>query len=316
MFRSPFSAATIPIIAAGLLAAACGGPAAPDRTADGRIRVAAGFYPLAELAESIGGDAVDVENLTPAGSEAHDLELSPSQVDAVLDADLVVLLAGGFQPAIEAAAERRDGPTLMLGSDVAPGEAGESDDDESEGQDGAAETEPGDPHVWLDPREFADMAIELGEALAGLTPRAATGVERRAREYADRLKSLDAEFEQGLKRCERRVFVTTHAAFRYLAAAYELEQQAIAGLDPASEPDPGRMAALVDLLTESGATSVFVEPLAPSGAADVLAREARVEVRRLDPLESLTAAQVEAEADYFSVMRANLAALRAGLECL
>ena len=35
----------------------------------------------------------------------------------------------------------------------------------------------------------------------------------------------------------------------------------------------------------------------------------------LDPLEGLTSAEVDAGADYFTVMRANLAALRRALGC-
>src|SRR5688500_13507532 len=98
-----FRRSTALIIACAALLSAC----APQRQGVGEgtqgITVVAGFYPLAELAHEIGGDRVEVINLTPAGAEAHDLELTPSQVDAVLDADLVLLVGGGFQPALEQA---------------------------------------------------------------------------------------------------------------------------------------------------------------------------------------------------------------------
>ena len=74
----------------------------------------AAFYPVAYAAQRVGGDRVDVTNLTPAGAEPHDLELNPDQIDKVLDADLVVDLGQGFQPAVEKAAEQRDGPTVSL----------------------------------------------------------------------------------------------------------------------------------------------------------------------------------------------------------
>jgi ABC-type Zn uptake system ZnuABC Zn-binding protein ZnuA len=72
----------------------------------------AAFYPVAYAAQRVGGDRVDVTNLTPAGAEPHDLELNPDQIDKILDADLVVDLGQGFQPAVEKAAGERDGPTV------------------------------------------------------------------------------------------------------------------------------------------------------------------------------------------------------------
>ena len=58
----------------------------------------AAFYPLAFAAEQITGGSVDVRNLTPAGAEPHDLELTPRDVRAVHDATLVLYLGDGFMP--------------------------------------------------------------------------------------------------------------------------------------------------------------------------------------------------------------------------
>lgn len=311
------------IIAGFTMAVLLGACAAPDgdqpaRSGGEPLQVVAGFYPLAEAVRQVGGPEVQVTNLTPAGAEAHDLELTPSQVDLVLDADLVVVLGGGFQPALEAAVEGRDGPTLRVGIGTHPegeeeADAHAAEEDPDAGHDHASAGE-NDPHVWLDPREFAEMAEQIGESLAGLSGEAAS-IRARAESYAARLRDLDIQFELGLKRCERREIVTTHAAFGHLAAAYKLQQEAIAGLDPGSEPDPARLADLADHLASTGATTVFVEPLAPAGAAEVLARETGVATEQLDPLESLTAEGAEAGADYESVMLANLAALRKGLGC-
>ena len=66
--------------------AGCGG----DGDGGGRPRVVASFFPLAEAAARVGGDAVEVDDLTPAGTEPHDVELGADEVDALLDADLVV----------------------------------------------------------------------------------------------------------------------------------------------------------------------------------------------------------------------------------
>lgn len=245
---------------------------------------------MAELVHEIGGDRVEVVNLTPAGAEAHDLELSPSQVDGVLDADLVLYVGGGFQPALEkAVAQRADdaGIDLAAGSD-------------------------GDPHFWLSPLRLISAVPKVRAALSAADPTAAQQFQAASTSYVARLQNLHEEFSDGLADCDRRTFVTTHAAFGLLAEAYDLRQESISGLSPESEPDPARLAELADQISELGVTTVFVEPLAPRGAAETLAREADVTIAELDPLETLRA---DSDDDYFSVMRANLAALRNGLGC-
>ena len=126
------------IVIATSILAGCGGA---DESG-GQSTVVAGFYPLAWAAERIGGPDVRVVNLTPAGAEPHDLELSPRDVQTTRGADLVVYVGGGFQPALEDAVTSRDGPSLdVLGTNE-------------------------DPHVWLDPVRFAEIAAEIGNALA------------------------------------------------------------------------------------------------------------------------------------------------------
>ena len=75
------SVALLVVTALAVAVTACGGS---DRS-DGRLQVTVSFYPLAYLVEQIGGDAVDVTNLTAPGAEPHDLELSPAAVGTVAD---------------------------------------------------------------------------------------------------------------------------------------------------------------------------------------------------------------------------------------
>src|SRR5687767_12455806 len=89
------------ILFASLGAVSCGGgnSAASARTTP----VVAAFYPLAFAAEQIGGGEVDVTNLTPPGTEPHDVELSARDVERVRSADFVFYIGSGFQPALEEA---------------------------------------------------------------------------------------------------------------------------------------------------------------------------------------------------------------------
>jgi zinc transport system substrate-binding protein len=256
--------------------AGCGGGADSERT------VVAAFYPLAWAVEQVADDSIEVVNLTPPGAEPHDLELSPADVETVRDAETVVYLGGGFQPALEDALDGREDRSL----DVLAGQA--------------------DPHVWLDPLRFATAVSAIATAL---------GDRAAARAAVQDLVRLDGDYRRGLADCDRRTIVTTHAAFGHLARAYGLTELSLAGRSPEAEPSPRELEGLIDEVRASGATTVFTEPLVPDEVAKTVAREAGVSLATLDPIEGLSQERLDAGEDYLSVMRSNLAALREALGC-
>jgi len=269
-------------------------PAGPAGAVD-RKKVVAAFYPVAWVAQQVGGDRVQVTNLTPAGAEPHDLELNPGQLDGLLDADLAIVMGNGFQPAVEDAAGQRDGVTLRL-LDHLP-------------------TKRNDPHVWLDPVLMRRVVEQVRSSLTKADPQGATVYARNAAALDTRLRSLDARYRAGLARCTRTDLVTAHEAFGYLAARYGLRQQGVAGLAPDAEPDAKRIAQLTDLVRHDGVTTVFTESLVSPRIADTLAREAGVKTAVLNPLEGLTDQERSRGDDYLTVMDANLAKLRRALGC-
>ncbi len=258
--------------------AGCGG----ENEHDPSRTIVAAFYPLAWASEQIAEGSYDVVNLTPAGAEPHDVELSLRDVEVIGDAQLVVYAGGGFQPAVEDAVADRDGSSL----DVLEGDR--------------------DPHVWLDPVRFASVARDLGTAID--RPAA-------ARDLVAELSRLDEAYSRGLDDCTRRTLVTTHAAFGHLATRYRLRQLSLTGSSPEAEPGPRELERLVEDVRASGATTVFAEPLVSDRLAATVAREAGVDVAVLDPLEGLSQDRLEAGEDYLTVMRESLASLRTALGC-
>jgi zinc transport system substrate-binding protein len=267
------------------LAVGCRGS---DDQSSSRETVVASFYPLAFAAEQVGGDAVVVENLTPPGAEPHDLEVSPSDVSKIKSADLVLLLGHGFQPQLEDAAG--SGPDVVALLDTP-----------------ALDLHPdGDPHVWLDPVRYMKIVDRIGVVLR--RPAAASRL-------LARLRKLDREYRRGLADCARRDIVTSHEAFAYLAERYGLHQIAVTGLNPEAEPTPQALQETVDVVRASHATTVYFERLVSPRLAETVARETGTKTAVLDPIEGLTDTERKQGADYFTLMRANLRALRTGLGC-
>jgi len=282
----------------------CGGD---ENTAgdDEQHDVVVSFYPLAYAAERVGGESLSIRNLTPPGAEPHDVELSARDVERVRSAAVVLYFGSGFQPGLERAVEGADGETIDLlgGLDLRMGGA----PDEHEAEHAEERARKGvDPHVWLDPVRYAQIVERIGTILD--RPDEAAALKRES-------MALDGEFRTGLENCERRELVTSHAAFGYLAERYGLEQIAITGLSPEAEPTAGELERVVEKVLEHGATTIFFETLVSPRIAQTVAREANSRTAVLNPLEGLTEEDIDAGADYFSVMRTNLAALREALEC-
>ncbi len=319
LFALTLGAATAP-------AATAGAPAAEPK----KVTVLAGLYPLAEWAARIGGDRVQVQNLTPAGGDPHDFEPTPADLRRLRQADVVLTLGAGFQPAIDRALRSTSARQVRFVAtrDLKlrqPAEAGHDDGRASNAHAPAAKGhdqghDPGDelafdPHVWLDPVLARQIAGGIAEALAKADPAGRATYEANARAYQAQLEALDKTYAQTLASCAHGELVTSHAAFGYLAARYGLEQEAIRGLSPEAEPTPRRLAELVNFVKQHGVKYIFTETIVSPKVAETLARETGAKTLLLHTLEGLSEAELAQGKSYLGVMADNLRALATGLEC-
>jgi zinc transport system substrate-binding protein len=282
---------------------------------DGKVSVAAAFYPLAYVSERVGGDHVEVTNLTQPGQEPHDLTLSVKETADVQDADLVVL-EHGLQPAVDAAADEVANGTVLDAADVV--DLLPMDEDDHEHSADSTEEEPGhdhgelDPHFWLDPQRMAALSEAVADELSDIDPDHAEDYRDNADTLKADLDELATEYTEGLQNCERDTIVVSHDAFGYLAP-YGLHVEGIAGLSPDAEPTPADLARLQDLIESEGITTVFGERLVSPKLAETLARDAGVTTAVLDPIEGLS--DETSGEDYLSLMRENLSALELANGC-
>jgi zinc transport system substrate-binding protein len=300
----------------GLILTGC---SSSDDTSDAAgIKVVAAMYPLEFVTTAIGGDLVNVENFTPPGVEPHDLELTPSQVVKLDDADLLLFISG-FQPALEEAAQQSapansldllsvDGLNLLSATE--DGHDHGAEDKHADEEAHSDEELVSDPHVWLDPERLVVVAKAVAAKLSEVDPDNSEVFATNLAVFVAELETLDQKFLTGLASCERDLIVTSHAAFGYLADAYGLTQEAIAGLSPESEPTPKRLNEIGKEAKADGTTTIFFETLASPKVAQTLASDLNIEAAVLDPIEGISEGQT-----YFSIMESNLKALRKALNC-
>ncbi len=281
--------------------ATLGNCARPDRT-PGMVDVVAAFYPLQFLAERIGGQHVTVTDLVKPGTEPHDLELSPRQVAAVADADLIVYLRS-MQPSVDAAVDMEGGHRALNAASVSPLKAAPQGSDQPDAL---------DPHIWLDPVRFEAVAGAVADRLRQVDPAHAADYTANEAKVREELQALDQRYATGLASCKRHDIVTGHAAFGYLASRYHLRQVAITGLAPEAEPTPRKLARVAELARTNDVTTIFFETLVSPKVAETLAREVGARAEVLDPIEGITPGSGDT---YLTVMNANLDRLRTALGC-
>lgn len=309
------TAAVAGAVALGLTAlSACSSSDAADRGSGDKLDVVASFYPMQFLAEEIGGSHVSVTTLTKPGVEPHDLELTPRQIGGLAEADLILFLKG-IQPAVDDAVGQSgventvDAAKLTTlenhGTEVDGHDHGH-EEGEHEGEEAGA-----DPHIWLDPVKYAEVAEGVGKSLEKADPDHAADYRKNTDILVGELNALNTAFETGLKDTTTKTFITTHSAFGYLAERYGLTQEGIAGIDPEAEPSPARINEIHAVAEKSKATTVFFETLASDKTAKTLAKDLGLKTDVLDPLEGIT--DKSAGADYIEVMESNLAALEKAL---
>ena len=319
---------------------------APHTIAPGKtLTVSTSFYPIQYLAEAIGGKLVKVSTVTPSNVEPHDFELSGKETASLGKADLIAYVPG-FQPSLDKAVkEIGSGPTVVdlskpanlvhhegveeehehgeeatdgasaTASAAATAQASEEGHDEHKDEHSHAEGEEGhdsdlDPHFWLDPDRMIKVAETLEASFAQIDPANANDYKAGLDKLKTALTNLDNQYKQGLSSCQHKTFITSHAAFGYMAERYGLTQASISGIDPEAEPSPAEMANIKSVVEKTGVKTIFTEELVSDTPAKAIAAETGAETSVLSPLESKPE-----RGDYSDAMSSNLERLKSALVC-
>jgi zinc/manganese transport system substrate-binding protein len=326
-------AGVVALLAGGV--AACGDARGPVSSGGPSIVVSTSV--LGDVVDNLVGDQADVEVLMPRGADPHEASLSSRQADDMSRADLVVVNGAGFEQGMRRVVDsvQADGTPVFAVADhvdlltfaeeherqeaaaEARGPDGEEHGAAGEHEDGGGDASGDghghddgdvDPHVWTDPTRMATATQALSDRLATLDGIDADAVERATAGYLSHLAALDAEVAEVLAPipAERRILVTNHEVFGYFADRYGF--RVVGAVIPAgttqAEPSSSEVAALADVIVDTGVPAIFAETSSPAGLAEALAADAGdVEVVSLFS-ESLGDAG-SGGATYLQMMRTN-----------
>jgi zinc transport system substrate-binding protein len=261
------------------------------------LKVLATFFPLQNWAAAVGGDKANVSLLVPVSLDVHDFEPSPAAIQAIAEANVLILNGAGLEPwasdAITAA-----GSSHLVVVDCSVGISLLKV---------PAQFQVGnrtiDPHIWNDP---VDAMLMVKKILAGFIqadPSDASYFTANANAYEKALQVLNQEFvDLTSSQLATRDFVTFHTAWAYLAQQYNLTQIPVFGPFE-EEPTPADIQNVVNAINQNKLCYVGYESLENPAIAQAIATATHATLLPMDPNEGLSQQQQAVGETYLTMMQ-------------
>lgn len=272
----------------------------------GKLQVVTSFYPLYFFTSQIGGDKVQVTNITPAGVEPHDYEPKAQDMAKIENSSLVILNGGGLESwgkNIESTVNSKQTKILTVGDGLIIKQIKENTQTTI------------DPHIWLSPQLAQVIVNKIEIALEIADPINKDYYLSNASNLIEKLNNLDIAYRQGLNNCTEKNIITSHTAFGYLAKDYGFNQISIAGLLPDAEPSTKQLVDIVKFAKLNNIKYIFFESLVSPKLSETIANEIGAQTLVLNPIEGLTQSELSQGKDYFTEMQNNLLNLETALQC-
>lgn len=255
------------------------------------------FYPIYFLVKSLVWENAEVINLVPAWWEPHEYEPTLKQISEIWKSNLIVLnwlwiesYEGKLKQNV------KNVPIIILNDKL----------------DNIIKTDwdsYSDPHTWLSPKEYKQLANIL---IIELEKNWFLNLDK---SILQKIDNLDTSYTEWLKNCSQKEIVTSHEAFWYLARDYGFSQHAIMWISPEQEPSLKDIAWVIDLIKKEKLKYIFSEEFVSTRFSDTVKKETWVQVLTLHPLETISSDEEIAKEDYISIMDKNLEKLKIWLEC-
>lgn len=272
-----------------------------------KIKVVTTFLPIYWFTKSVAGDRAEIEILVPPGTDIHDYQATPANVQAIAQADVVIKNGLGLESFLDATLKNASNPRLKLINSSQGIETlkDTKTDDRGHNHDHAE----GNPHIWLDPVRVKQQVMNIRDGLMSADPANRSTYEANAAATLEKLDRLHQDFQTRLKPHQGCTYVTFHDAYPYLAQRYQLKQVAVVSL-PEDSLKPSDIQKAVQTVQKYQVKTLLGEPGTDQKLLDSLAQDLKLTLRPIDPLET----GPEDPQHYFTTMGENLNVLVAACQ--
>lgn len=270
------------LLLGGLLLAGCAPAAEPRETGathtGGLPNVLAVETFLADIAQNVAGDRLQVAALIPAGVDPHAFQPTPQDVARIAQSQVLITNGAGLEAWLQEVLDNAGGQRLSIEATAGlTSRQPRADELSEEGHEAE-----GDPHFWLDPINVIRYAENIQDGLSQADPAGKEAYAQNAEAYIGKLRELDAWISEQVQQIPepRRLLVTNHENFGYFADRYGLRVvgTVIPSVSTSASPSAQQLAELVDRLVATGAPAIFLEMGANPQLANQLAQETGVKI--------------------------------------
>jgi manganese/zinc/iron transport system substrate-binding protein len=234
------------------------------------IRITTTTGMIADLAENIGGDRVEVESLMGPGVDPHLYKPSAGDIRRLEEADLIFyngLELEGRMTDILVKIARAGTPTVPVAENIPedllrepPQFAGKYD-----------------PHIWFDVTLWQMAAQRVKDELATIDPASDALYQANLEAYLAELDELHTYVQEQILRIPegKRVLITAHDAFGYYGEQYGIDVRGLQGMSTATEATAGDIQALAEFIAERQIPAIFVESSVPPATIEAVQEAVR-----------------------------------------
>lgn len=221
---------------------------------EGKINIVATTTMIGDLVQELGGDMVSVTTMMGVGVDPHLYQPKPSDTNALLKADLVIINGLHLEGQLGEVLTQLDENRVLVIGDHIPTELLITADDGSI-----------DPHIWFDVSIWIYAAEIVTDKLIELDTENKSAFENRLNAYRMELEALHQYILERSAELtpEQRVLVTAHDAFGYFGLAYGFDVHAIQGISTEGEASVSDIQALAELVKELNVKAIFIESTVP-----------------------------------------------------
>ncbi len=282
-----------------------------EKNGDQKVQVVTTYSIIYDIVKNIGGDLVEIHSLAPIGSNPHEYDPLPADVQKTTDADAVFynglnLEAGNawFNKLMETAGkDGENAPVFLMSKGV---DAKYLTTKGNEGEE--------DPHAWLNVKNGIIYAENARDGLIKVDPENEEIYKKNADEYIEKLEELHQKAIDEYNKIPRdkRILVTSEGAFKYFSEAYEFDAEYIWEINQENQGTPDQITRIVDIIKDKNIQALFLETSIDPRSMEAVSAETNVPIKGKIFTDSLAHPGEEGDT-YISMMEWNIKTILEGL---
>jgi manganese/iron transport system substrate-binding protein len=246
-----------------------------------KLKVVTTFTVIADIAQNVAGDRVEVVSITKPGAEIHGYQPTPRDLVRAQGADLILWNGLNLERWFEQfLANLSEVPAKVVSDGLVPMaiSGGEYDGKPN-------------PHGWMALSSAVIYVDNIRDALIALDPENAAVYGANAEAYKQRIAEVIGPLRAAARALpeERRWLVTSEGAFSYLARDFGLKEIYLWSINADAQGTPQQVRKVIDTIREHNISTVFSESTVSDKPARQVARETGARYGGVLHVDSLSA---------------------------